>query len=53
MPTPPPATTAEFLTLVRRTGLLAEVPSDLPDPSDLPATFSIDYVRIWQRAELS
>lgn len=25
----------------------------LPDPSDLPATFSIDYVRIWQRAELS
>jgi beta-glucanase (GH16 family) len=23
----------------------------LPDPADLPATFSIDYVRIWQRAE--
>lgn len=23
----------------------------LPDPADLPATFSIDYVRIWQRPE--
>lgn len=23
----------------------------LPDPADLPSTFSIDYVRIWQQAE--
>ncbi len=37
MPSPPPATTAEFLALVRRTGLLAEVPSDLPDPPDKAA----------------
>lgn len=37
VPTPPPATTAEFLTLVRRTGLLADVPADLPDPPDKAA----------------
>jgi hypothetical protein len=23
----------------------------LPDPADLPATFAIDYVRIWQQPE--
>ncbi len=37
MPTPPPATTAEFVALVRRTGLVADLPDDLPDPPDKAA----------------
>ncbi len=35
--TPAPATTAEFVALVRRTGLVADVPADLPDPPDKAA----------------
>lgn len=37
MPSQAPATTAEFLALVRRSGLLPDPPTDLPDPPDKAA----------------
>lgn len=37
MATPTPATTDEFVALVRRTGLVADIPADLPDRPDRAA----------------